>query len=664
MSKNYFKSLKTENVWVDDNSVTKCYNCRDNFSLFNRRHHCRLCGKIFCYTCSDYYIYTNLNSKLISIDDYSNECINTNGNVCFKKKKLCYQCNKILLNIKNISNTIKLIDLLPLDLYELYKLLLVNKVWYKGILYYLHNFKKLHYYTILDNVKNKQILNINKKNICGHNRLIVLYIIENSENWDSKKIETEINYLEKKNINCKSVLCDKYCHNKLNNYDIINILFKTKNSELKKYLLNKLDIQNIKIYLPLFIKLIETDNINDYSITNYLINKCNNIQISIELFLQLFIVVKNNENLIYKNSLQRIKNEINKMDSNKYNIIINSIKLINKISLININKLDTHIIEINNFIKENECYIPFSKNQIKFISSEIIIKDSHTKPIILEVHFKDNSYKNILFKKEDVRFDYIVCKIISFIKSILKDKKNFVIYDIIPINVNSGLIEIVDKSHTLYFIKEELNISLQNFIMEKNKNETIEVIKTRFLKSLSIYSVITYVLGIGDRHLDNIMITECGLLFHIDYSYCLGYDPKPFYPVIRITQDMIDMIGGIKSEGYKNYIRMSNDYYNIIRKYTNMISLYILLLNNINKDIFNIEFIDNYIKNKFVYPESDNYANNTLNDTIVNNSENYNYIDFIHYHSKEKTVSKTIYNMYDSSLSLSMYFKNKLYSIL
>ena len=146
MSKNYFKSLNTENIWVDDNSVTKCHNCRDNFSLFNRRHHCRLCGKIFCYRCSDYYVYTNLNRKLISIDDYSNECINNNNNVCFNKKKLCYQCNKILLNIKNISNTIKLIDLLPLNIYELNKLLLVNKVWYNGVLYYLHNFKKLQYY--------------------------------------------------------------------------------------------------------------------------------------------------------------------------------------------------------------------------------------------------------------------------------------------------------------------------------------------------------------------------------------------------------------------------------------------------------------------------------------------------------------------------------------
>lgn len=664
MSKNYFKSLKTENIWIDDNSVTKCHNCRDSFSLFNRRHHCRLCGKIFCYNCSDYYIYTNLNTKLISIDDYSNECINNNNNVCFNKKKLCYQCNKILLNIKNISNIIKLIELLPLDIYELNKLLLVNKVWYKGVLYYLHNFKKLHYYTIFDTIKKKEILNINKKYICGHNKLVVLYIIENSINWDLERIENEINYLEKRNVNCNNLLCDEKCHNKLDNYDIINILFKIKNKLLKKYLLDRLDIKNIKIYLPLFIKLIETDNINDYSITNYLVKKCNNIQICIELFLQLFIIVKNNQSLIYKNSLQRIKNKINEIDSNKYNIIINSIKLINRISLINIDKLNNNIIEINNFIKENECYLPFSKKKIKFISSDIIVKDSHTKPIILEFYFTDNSYKKVLFKKEDIRFDYIVCKIIKFIKNIIEDEQNFITYDIIPININSGLIEIIDESNTLYFIKEELNISLQNFIMEKNKNETIEVIKTRFLKSLSIYSVITYVLGIGDRHLDNIMITNSGLLFHIDYSYCLGYDPKPFYPVIRITQDMIDMIGGIKSEGYKNYIKISNNYYNIIRRYTNIISLYILLLNDVNKDIFSVEFIDNYIKKKFVYPESDNYANNTLNDTIINNSENYNYIDFIHYHSKEKTVSKTIYNLYDSSLSLSMYLKNKFYSIL
>jgi len=40
-------------IWVDDKDVHFCESCRSKFGLTNRKHHCRSCGKIYCYKCCD-----------------------------------------------------------------------------------------------------------------------------------------------------------------------------------------------------------------------------------------------------------------------------------------------------------------------------------------------------------------------------------------------------------------------------------------------------------------------------------------------------------------------------------------------------------------------------------------------------------------------------------
>lgn len=44
-----------QTLWVPDHAVTQC-ECGTKFGLIHRKHHCRNCGKIFCSSCSNFFI--------------------------------------------------------------------------------------------------------------------------------------------------------------------------------------------------------------------------------------------------------------------------------------------------------------------------------------------------------------------------------------------------------------------------------------------------------------------------------------------------------------------------------------------------------------------------------------------------------------------------------
>src|SRR5665648_454756 len=49
---------KINKTWIKSELVSSCMmgSCSNVFSIFNRKHHCRACGSIFCSTCCYRYI--------------------------------------------------------------------------------------------------------------------------------------------------------------------------------------------------------------------------------------------------------------------------------------------------------------------------------------------------------------------------------------------------------------------------------------------------------------------------------------------------------------------------------------------------------------------------------------------------------------------------------
>ncbi len=40
--------------WCKDEGSESCVGCGVRFTIYERRHHCRACGKLFCSSCSKY----------------------------------------------------------------------------------------------------------------------------------------------------------------------------------------------------------------------------------------------------------------------------------------------------------------------------------------------------------------------------------------------------------------------------------------------------------------------------------------------------------------------------------------------------------------------------------------------------------------------------------
>jgi len=76
-------------------------------------------------------------------------------------------------------------------------------------------------------------------------------------------------------------------------------------------------------------------------------------------------------------------------------------------------------------------------------------------------------------------------------------------------------------------------------VQEKKEKATKKSVLEAFIQSAAISSVLVYLFGIGDRHTDNLMVTDEGHFVNIDFGYLEGQDVMNC-PYARIPEDVIN----------------------------------------------------------------------------------------------------------------------------
>ena len=235
---------------------------------------------------------------------------------------------------------------------------------------------------------------------------------------------------------------------------------------------------------------------------------------------------------------------------------------------------------------------------------------------------EDNSKYEIIFKSgDDLRQDQLILQIISFMDSILKKSHHqnyeFTTYKVIAMSKNDGIVEFVPNSKTIQDIQKYGDNPIKKYLeKEKNKNVDLDNKLHNFLYSCVAYCVVTYILGIGDRHLENLMVKNDGKMFHIDFGFILGNDPKFYPPPFKICSEMIQCIKCIGEKDKKNYYdifkNLCINVYLVLRNNARLIvNMFYLMIDSGIEQINNEESL-NKLHDKFVNELSTEEARNSF----------------------------------------------------
>ncbi|KAL3241136.1 phosphatidylinositol 3-kinase VPS34 [Nakaseomyces bracarensis] len=236
--------------------------------------------------------------------------------------------------------------------------------------------------------------------------------------------------------------------------------------------------------------------------------------------------------------------------------------------------------KVKSMLKQSAVILPLDPD---IILKDVVVEESKVfksslSPLMITFLTSNNEKYSLMFKVgDDLRQDQLVVQIISLMNELLKNENvdlKLIPYKILATGPDEGAIQFIPNDTMANILSQYHGILPFFRAHHPDKNNELGVkqwVMDNFVKSCAGYCVITYILGVGDRHLDNLLITHDGMFFHADFGYILGQDPKPFPPLMKLPPQIIEAFGGAESSNYNKFRSYCFVAYSILRRNAGLI---------------------------------------------------------------------------------------------
>ncbi|XP_053661051.1 phosphatidylinositol 4-phosphate 3-kinase C2 domain-containing subunit beta [Anopheles marshallii] len=248
--------------------------------------------------------------------------------------------------------------------------------------------------------------------------------------------------------------------------------------------------------------------------------------------------------------------------------------------------------------------------------------NSNTLPLKINFAGPDKVVVPAIFKAgDDLQQDALTIQMVRIMdKMWLREGLDLkmVTFNCVPTAYKRGMIELVSDSETLRKIQVEWGVtgsfkdkSIAEWLAKQNPSQLeYQRAVENFTRSCAGYSVATYILGICDRHNDNIMLKTSGHLFHIDFGKFLGdaqmfgnfkRDRTPFV----LTSDMAYVINGgdRPSAKFHQFVDLCCTAFNIVRRHSDLLLHMFALMTTSGIPGVTVEAV-NYVRNALLPGQS------------------------------------------------------------